>query len=213
LLTDAMADQLRAGLADLAGVVGVRTWVRMTDNGAAVGPALLALSAATFREHSQRLLDEHFGPASLVVEYDHPSELPTLAGDFSGSLTATVHAEPAEEATMSPLLEVLARIAGRIIWNGWPTGVTVSPAMHHGGPFPATTASLHTSVGLTSIRIWTSPSIGSQVRPRLCSIAISAAFSPCSGVPRALRTHWLRPSTMRTRPLLSTRLSHLRGRR
>jgi NADP-dependent aldehyde dehydrogenase len=84
-----------------------------------------------------------------------------------GSLTATVHAEPGDaglgdaglgdaglgDAELGRRLLVrLRRLAGRIVWNGWPTGVAVTGAMHHGGPWPATTDPLHTSVGTTAIR-------------------------------------------------------------
>jgi NADP-dependent aldehyde dehydrogenase len=76
---------------------------------------------------------------------------------FEGSLTATVHAEPDEHELVRPLLRELRDRAGRIVWNGWPTGVAVSWAMHHGGPWPATSAPLHTSVGMTAIRRFLRP--------------------------------------------------------
>src|SRR5690606_25520172 len=74
-----------------------------------------------------------------------------------GSLTATVHAEPDEGSLVEDLLSRMRDRAGRIIWNGWPTGVAVAWAMQHGGPYPATTAPLHTSVGVTAIRRFLRP--------------------------------------------------------
>ena len=68
-----------------------------------------------------------------------------------------MHAEPGEQDFARPLLRELRERAGRIVWNGWPTGVAVSWAMHHGGPYPATSAPLHTSVGMTAIRRFLRP--------------------------------------------------------
>src|SRR5699024_9633530 len=72
-----------------------------------------------------------------------------------GSLTATLHAAPGEEVS-ARLLADLSRVSGRVLYGGWPTGVAVSHAQHHGGPYPSTT-SVHTSVGTTAIRRWLRP--------------------------------------------------------
>ena len=77
-------------------------------------------------------------------------ELVKVAKLLDGQLTATVHGEPSDEI-VPELLEELAEKAGRVIWNGWPTGVSVTWAMQHGGPYPATTAPLHTSVGAAAV--------------------------------------------------------------
>jgi NADP-dependent aldehyde dehydrogenase len=74
-----------------------------------------------------------------------------------GSLTATVHAEPGDGFDLAAVLARLRDIAGRVIYNGWPTGVAVAWAMNHGGPWPATTSAAHTSVGATAIRRWLRP--------------------------------------------------------
>jgi NADP-dependent aldehyde dehydrogenase len=96
------------------------------------------------------LLVECFGPTSLVVGYDDEAELLAAAGAFGGQLAAVVHGEEGD-AVAPALLALLVGRAGRVIWNGWPTGVAVTGAMHHGGPYPATTAPLHTSVGTAAI--------------------------------------------------------------
>src|SRR4051794_35913185 len=73
---------------------------------------------------------------------------------------ATVHAEDAEDAdapTLPPLLDLLRERTGRLVYNGWPTGAAVAWAMHHRGPYPATTASVHTSVGATAVRRFLRP--------------------------------------------------------
>jgi NADP-dependent aldehyde dehydrogenase len=91
------------------------------------------------------------------VEYSGPEEMLAAAEAFGGNLTTTVHAEDSDAPTLPPLLDVLRERTGRLVYNGWPTGVAVAWAMHHGGPWPATTASVHTSVGTTAIRRFLRP--------------------------------------------------------
>ena len=80
-----------------------------------------------------------------------------IGGSLEGQLTATIHAEPEDEALSGRLLRVLQEKAGRIVWNSYPTGVEVSPSMHHGGPYPATTDSRFTSVGTAAIQRFARP--------------------------------------------------------
>jgi 2,5-dioxopentanoate dehydrogenase len=103
------------------------------------------------------LHEEIFGPATLLVQCENTEELLELAGKLDGQLTATIHAEPEDEALSGRLLRVLQEKAGRIVWNGYPTGVEVSPSMHHGGPYPATTDSRFTSVGTAAIQRFARP--------------------------------------------------------
>ena len=122
-----------------------------------VAPSLLTASATAVLDRPDELLEECFGPMSMVVTYDGPDELFALAEAFGGTLTATVHAEPGDTEVAVRLMRILESRAGRIVWNGWPTGVAVGWAMHHGGPYPATTAPLHTSVGATAIERFLQP--------------------------------------------------------
>lgn len=122
-----------------------------TGEGLAVSPTLVSTTAATLLAQRDQLLDEAFGPLSIVVTYDEPGELPALVNGLEGSLTATIHTGPDDGAELVPLVGALRERVGRLLFNGWPTGVAVTPAMHHGGPFPATTTPLHTSVGATAI--------------------------------------------------------------
>ena len=128
-----------------------REVLQTLHSGKATAPTLLSASLADISFHPDLLGEECFGPTSIVVEYDDDTRLLDVAGTLDGTLTATVHAEPGEEAWVRPLVDVLRPRAGRIVFNGWPTGVAVSPAMHHGGPWPATTSPLHSSVGGNSI--------------------------------------------------------------
>ncbi|HCA87932.1 MAG TPA: aldehyde dehydrogenase (NADP(+)), partial [Streptomyces sp.] len=154
-----LADRIRAGHAEerdrLAGLGAVRTLVRGGDDAAGVAPTLLATTAGELLADPGALLTECFGPTSLVVEYAGTDELHAAAETFGGTLTATVHAEESDD--VAPLLERLRDRTGRILFNGWPTGVAVAAAMHHGGPWPATTASVHTSVGTTAVRRFLRP--------------------------------------------------------
>jgi NADP-dependent aldehyde dehydrogenase len=103
------------------------------------------------------LLAECFGPASILVRYDDSRELERLLEVMPGSLTATLHAETPEADRVRGTFDRLRALAGRVIWNGWPTGVAVTWSMQHGGPWPATTNPLFTSVGATAIRRFLRP--------------------------------------------------------
>jgi acyl-CoA reductase-like NAD-dependent aldehyde dehydrogenase len=123
-----------------------------------VAPQLLAVSTADLLRHADTLLEEAFGPAGLIVEYTDALDLDRALDGVPGSLTATLHADPDTETALAQrLAERLAARAGRVIWAGWPTGVAVTWAMQHGGPWPATTASIHTSVGVTAVRRFQRP--------------------------------------------------------
>src|SRR5690606_5489237 len=97
------------------------------------------------------LANEVFGPFTLVVLCENPAEMLACANALDGQLTSTLHATEADLAAAGELIEAAERCAGRIIVNGFPTGVEVSPAMHPGGPYPATTDVRFTSVGTAAI--------------------------------------------------------------
>ncbi len=120
------------------------------------GAYLLVTDGKKFGEEVG-LHEEIFGPATLLVNCENADELIQLAGKLDGQLTATIHAEPKDEALSERLLRVLREKAGRIVWNGYPTGVEVSPSMQHGGPYPATTDSRFTSVGTAAIQRFVRP--------------------------------------------------------
>lgn len=106
-------------------------------------------SAAFLRR--PELAHEIFGPFTLLVTVRDEAEFRTLASHLEGQLTATLHGTDADLASASDLLALLAERAGRIVINTFPTGVEVAPAMHHGGPYPATTDVRFTSVGTAAI--------------------------------------------------------------
>jgi NADP-dependent aldehyde dehydrogenase len=124
--------------------------------GCAAQAALYRCDAATYLA-SPALEDEIFGPSSLLVSCANEAELLAVARHLEGQLTATVHAVSDDRALAAALLPTLERKAGRILFNGFPTGVEVSHAMVHGGPFPATSDSRTTSVGATAIERFLRP--------------------------------------------------------
>ena len=148
---------IRDALVARPGVRTVTTVEPGQDAGVMTGAALLATDVPTLLDDREEIMVECFGPTSIIVEYENLDEALAGARAFEGNLTATVHAEPGEEDFARPLLRELQDRAGRLVWNGWPTGVAVSWAQHHGGPYPATTAPLHTSVGMTAIRRYLRP--------------------------------------------------------
>ena len=101
------------------------------------------------------LLEEHFGPVVLFLRYDSREELVGALERIEGQLTGSLHAQPGED--VAAIVDLLAARSGRVVFDGFPTGVAVTHGMNHGGPFPATTAPAHTSVGMTAIRRWLRP--------------------------------------------------------
>lgn len=128
----------------------------MGDGPCACQPALFAASAESFLK-SDALQAEVFGAASLVVECDDIDQVKAVAENLEGQLTATLQMDDGDLQAARTLLPVLERKAGRILANGWPTGVEVSHAMVHGGPFPATSDARTTSVGSAAIHRFLRP--------------------------------------------------------
>jgi acyl-CoA reductase-like NAD-dependent aldehyde dehydrogenase len=160
LLTRGIQEMLVAQLAETTALPGVEVLLEARAPREATGAQLTAgvLSApvASVLGHPA-LVEEHFGPVSLVVRYADAAERDAVLATIEGALTFTIHAGAREGAQLAGVQALMARRVGRILWNGFPTGVAVTPAMHHGGPYPATTSALHTSVGTTAIRRFQRP--------------------------------------------------------
>ncbi|WP_098483524.1 aldehyde dehydrogenase (NADP(+)) [Georgenia soli] len=152
MLTEGLAEGYQHALEHVAG--GAETVVP-GEPGVAPAPTVLAVKAEEARRRPELLAEEMFGPASVVVAYGSEDNLAELAELLPGQLTATVHGQPGEAP--DELVQVIEERAGRVIWNDWPTGVTVSHAQHHGGPFPATTAPGTTSVGTAAVQRFMRP--------------------------------------------------------
>jgi NADP-dependent aldehyde dehydrogenase len=118
-------------------------------------PAAYEAPAAAVAEGRAELLEEHFGPVVLLLRHGSREELLAALSQIDGQLTGSLHAEPGED--VGDIVQALSARAGRVVFNGFPTGVAVTFGMHHGGPFPATTSPLHTSVGMTATGRFTRP--------------------------------------------------------
>ncbi len=130
---------------------------RAPGSAAAVGsPVVFRASLEEFLGHPE-LGEEVFGPTTLLIHYGNADELLDVARNLHGHLTATIHGTEEDLANASQLIHILEAKAGRVIFNGFPTGVEVSAAMVHGGPFPATSDGRSTSVGTQAIYRFTRP--------------------------------------------------------
>jgi NADP-dependent aldehyde dehydrogenase len=149
MLTQHLRDSFEDSLDELADLPDFEVIVDGETDDEVPLVTILRTNAATIEAAPDVLEHEMFGPASVVIEYDAPAELVKLAELAKGQLTTTIHAEDDED--QSELVATLRARSGRVLWNGWPTGVTVSFAQEHGGPYPATTAPSTTSVGTAAI--------------------------------------------------------------
>jgi NADP-dependent aldehyde dehydrogenase len=155
MLTDRINDAYASGVSALGQHDGVEILLSPgSGSDAGVRPAVVATSAAAVIGDPDALLEEVFGPTTLLVRYADAAELDEALRALPGSLTATLHAEAGDDTEL--IVERLARRAGRVLFSGWPTGVAVNWAQHHGGPWPATTTP-HTSVGATAVRRFLRP--------------------------------------------------------
>jgi NADP-dependent aldehyde dehydrogenase len=157
MLNDRIASGYASTLAKLRDVPGVDVVSASPSDSPAFTPTLLATTGKQFLEGGEAVHQECFGPASLIVTYADQAELLRLLDVVEPGLTATIHGEESDADWIRPVLPALARVAGRLLWNDWPTGVTVSWAQQHGGPYPATTAPTTTSVGTAAIERFLRP--------------------------------------------------------
>jgi NADP-dependent aldehyde dehydrogenase len=156
LLTEAIAKSYAAGvrqLTDAGAAIGGR--VRGADRGWSADPAVATVEIHALAPGS-RLLEEVFGPVALVAEYADDAELAAAVAGLPGSLAAGVHGEETDPQ-VAPLVAALGKRCGRVVVNGWPTGVAVTWAQQHGGPWPATSNPATTSVGAAALGRWVRP--------------------------------------------------------
>jgi NADP-dependent aldehyde dehydrogenase len=151
MLTGGICDAYKKGVAKLSDHAGVK----QLSNGAAEGP--LQVAAALFETTGAAFLSDHalheevFGASSLIVRCRDENELRKVVEALEGQLTVSLHADDADLDAARGLVPILELLAGRILVNGFGTGVEVSPAMVHGGPYPATSDGRSTSVGTLAI--------------------------------------------------------------
>lgn len=153
LLTDGMTSVFEHRAAELS----ARDDLAVTRApGQATGrPTVVSAGIDAFLADPDALLEECFGPLTVVVSYATDDELRVALEHLPHSLTATIRSVPGEDVTQ--LASILAPLCGRLVFDGWPTGVATTWAQHHGGSWPATTGSLHSSVGASSLRRFLTP--------------------------------------------------------
>jgi len=159
MLYPALLQSYEAGVRRLSAVDGtseVRSTIGDTGQDGGARPALFEASAQRFMQHRE-LSEEVFGPSTVVVRCGSGDEMAAVARCLEGQLTATIHGTPADLATHAWLVSILQDKAGRLVVNGFPTGVEVCASMQHGGPYPATTDSRTTSVGTAAITRFARP--------------------------------------------------------
>ena len=157
MLTDGIAQAYRDGVARVSSADGVGELVSCANVAPREAAACLLTVSGDDWLAAKALHEEVFGPLGIVVRASDPNQMQQIASGIEGQLTCTLHLDEADEATASTLLAILERKAGRVLANGFPTGVEVSDAMVHGGPYPASTNFGATSVGTLSIRRFLRP--------------------------------------------------------
>lgn len=175
LLTDRITDGYVAGVRRLAGSPDAE----VLAGGDSTRPAVIRLPASAVLNGSVGI-HEVFGPAAVIVEYGSADQLPALATRLGPSLTATVQAEEGDQVA-AELLPVISSLVGRVIWNGWPTGVSVTRALQHGGPYPATTAPVSGSIGADAALRWLRPVTYQNLPAELLPADVRAAVLAAAG--------------------------------
>jgi len=156
MLTDGIAQAYSKGAAVIGEQAGVQTLITSMCDRREAKPFLFRVKAEDWLGN-HALSEEVFGPLGLVVVARDADEMDRVARSFVGQLTTTLHMDDDDAPLARRLLPVLERMAGRVLANGFPTGVEVCDAMVHGGPYPASTNFGATSVGTLSIRRFLRP--------------------------------------------------------
>jgi NADP-dependent aldehyde dehydrogenase len=184
MLTPHLEDGFLHALQDVRDRQGVST---LSGDAGADQLTVLRTTAESVLAQPEVLQQEMFGPATLIIEYSEEAALADLAEALDGQLTATLQADDGDD--VDDLVRVLNRKAGRLLWNGWPTGVTVSYAQQHGGPYPASTASGTTSVGTAAIKRFLRP-VAYQDFPQDRLPAVLRDDDPPAGLRRRVDGSW-----------------------
>jgi alpha-ketoglutaric semialdehyde dehydrogenase len=154
MLTQTISKSYLNGIKQQRSIAGITPL--LDDPKGRIMPHLIKVNAEDALKNKQ-VLEEVFGPSSVAVISSNMEELISFCSTMDGQLTATLIGNEEDLKNAGELIQVLTSKVGRLVINGYPTGVEVSPAMVHGGPYPATTDARSTSVGLTAIYRFTRP--------------------------------------------------------
>lgn len=160
MLTPNILNSYKTGIQKHLTIAGVEQLVQSgsaADSEANLASPVLLTTDTNIFNNNPQLSEEIFGPVGMIVPVNTKKEMLDIAKQLLGHLTATVHGEKEELSEYQELLDILEQKAGRVIVNGFPTGVEVCSSMVHGGPFPSTTDSKTTSVGTAAIYRFTRP--------------------------------------------------------
>jgi NADP-dependent aldehyde dehydrogenase len=184
MLYPGVLEHLERSVDRVAAAAGVHVLAGSRENAAGEGAHGLARSPLLFGVDAAQLLADRtplevecFGPVGVVAQYETTGELLAVLRSLDGALAGCVHGETTDPDA-GAVIAALADRVGRVAWNAWPTGVSVNRAQHHGGPWPATTSPLHTSVGVTAIRRFLRPVAFQAVPEELLPAAARLAHQP-----------------------------------
>ena len=158
MLTSGIKNAYERGIQNTESIKGVEALAtgQIDKTTSSIAAKIFKTSLEDF--HKNELLEEeNFGPSNILVIAETKAEILAAAKQLKGHLTATVHGTEADFADYTELFTILEQKVGRVIINGYPTGVEVCPSMVHGGPYPATTAIQTTSVGTNAIKRFVRP--------------------------------------------------------
>jgi NADP-dependent aldehyde dehydrogenase len=169
MLTDGIAQAYRGGRDRVAAQSGVREVLTSDCDLRNATPYLYEVSCDDWLGN-HALSQEVFGPLGLIVRTRDAGQMEAVARSLEGQLTCTIHLDEADTPQAQALMPILERKAGRVLANGFPTGVEVVDAQVHGGPYPASTNFGATSVGTMSIRRWLRPVAYQNMPDRLLPV-------------------------------------------
>jgi len=158
MLYEGISDRFQEGVEKVSKIGGVTVAGKSTSAAkrGQAAPIVFLVEAETFFGN-EVLREELFGPATVIVRCKGAADLEKIARGLPGQLTATIHGTEEDLGQHQELVAILQQKVGRLLFNGFPTGVEVCPSMHHGGPYPATTDVHFTSVGTAAIKRFTRP--------------------------------------------------------
>ncbi|MDI3387965.1 aldehyde dehydrogenase (NADP(+)) [Streptomyces sp. B-S-A8] len=177
MLSAPIAEGYRRRLSEVAGATRTRVLVEGAvttdeDGRPQASPSLFAVATVEeFLQEADNLLEECFGPSAVIVQYGGKDEAARVLDRLDGSLTVTFHTAEGDAGALAPLVELAQNKAGRVLFNGWPTGVAVIRAQQHGGPYPAAT-SAQTSVGPYAVERFLRPVAYQDALPELLPAAL-----------------------------------------
>jgi NADP-dependent aldehyde dehydrogenase len=160
MLYDGIRRAYHDGVKSFARVPGVKVAAQSKEQADAsktqAAPTLFTADADTFLSN-RKLGEELFGPSTLVVTGRAKADMERIARSLEGHLTATIHGTPQDLVEYRDLIDILQQKVGRLIFNGFPTGIEPCNAVHHGGPYPATTDARTTSIGTAAVERFVRP--------------------------------------------------------